>query len=151
MDTQNIILTQSRQLILKHIEHLTLHQLNKIPKGFNNNIVWNVAHLVVTHQILCYKFANVSCLLNDDFINTYKKGTKPTRQVTQKEWEYIIEKFTSLPVQFKKDFNDTKFISYTEYTTSMGVTLCNINDAIIYNTHHEGIHLGTILQLKKLV
>lgn len=151
MDTQSTILIQSRQLILKTIKGLSLKQLNTIPSGFNNNIAWNVAHLAVTHQILCYKFANLSSSVSDDFINLYRKGTKPEKDITQNEWEYIVEIFENLPIAFKKDLKNEIFTSYAEYETSMGVTLKNINDAINYNTHHEGIHLGAILQLKKLV
>ena len=32
----------TRNNILKDIKALTLDQLNEIPKGFNNNIAWNL-------------------------------------------------------------------------------------------------------------
>ena len=31
----------SRNIYLKIIENYTLEQLNKIPEGFSNNLVWN--------------------------------------------------------------------------------------------------------------
>jgi len=37
------------------ITPFSLEQLNKIPEGFNNNLIWNIAHCVVTQQLLCYK------------------------------------------------------------------------------------------------
>lgn len=151
MNTQIILLNQSRKFILEKINHLSIEQLNKIPKGFSNNIVWNVAHLVVTQQILCYKFSNSEMLVSNELVNAYKKGTKPEKFVTETEWESIKNQFVQLPKKFKKDLENHLFHSYTEYETSLGVTLKNINDATIYNTHHEGIHFGTILQLIKLV
>jgi hypothetical protein len=38
----------SRKVLLQFLENYTLVQLNKIPEGFNNNLIWNIAHIVVT-------------------------------------------------------------------------------------------------------
>lgn len=47
-------LKKLRFAILKTIEQLPTEQLNKVPDGFNNNIIWNVAHLIASQQNLCY-------------------------------------------------------------------------------------------------
>lgn len=151
MDTQITILNQSRQLILRKIEGLSFTQLQQIPDGFNNNILWNVAHLAVTQQLLCYRFSNLETYISEEWVEKYKKGTKPSELVSEQEWEAIKEKFIQLPKQFKKDVDSNKFIEYKAYTTSMDVTLTSIQEALSYNMHHEGIHLGTILQLLKFV
>lgn len=39
-----------RTSVLNLIESLTLKQINEIPAGFNNNIIWNLGHLVATDQ-----------------------------------------------------------------------------------------------------
>ena len=46
----------------------TPEQLALIPEGFHNNILWNIAHCVVTQQLLCYKLAGVQppCLRRAD-------------------------------------------------------------------------------------
>jgi len=36
------------------IEDFSLEELNKIPEGFNNNIIWNIAHVIATQQALVY-------------------------------------------------------------------------------------------------
>jgi hypothetical protein len=41
----------------------TLEQLNKIPEGYNNNLIWNIAHVVVVQQMLVYKLSE----FYDDF------------------------------------------------------------------------------------
>ena len=55
MNKQFEALKKSRELVLKKIDGLSLEQLHKIPDGFKNSIAWNVAHLVVTQQLLHYK------------------------------------------------------------------------------------------------
>ena len=41
MKYQFEILKQTRANVLQAIESLSHEQMNQIPKGFNNNIVWN--------------------------------------------------------------------------------------------------------------
>ena len=151
MNTQFDILIKSRALVLKEIDGLSLAQLHKIPEGFKNNILWNVAHLVATQQILHYKLSGLSCLIPDDFIEDYKKGTFPTKEVTEEEFEEVKEWLIALPETLIEDFEAGIFENYTEYPTSTGVVLDTITTAIAFNNFHEGIHYGIIRALKKLV
>lgn len=144
-------LKQSRKLILTIVENLSIEQLNKIPQNFKNNIVWNIAHLVVTQQLLCYKLSGLNCLISDTLIAGFQKGTAPTYTVEKDEFEIIKQMFLELPEKLEHDYNNAVFKNYNEYTTSVNVTLQNIDDAIIFNTYHEGIHLGVILQLLKFI
>ena len=49
------ILKLTRQYLLNDIKDLTVEQLNEVPAGFNNNIIWNVAHMLATQQGICYE------------------------------------------------------------------------------------------------
>lgn len=151
MQKQFDILKKSRVLILKIIENTSIDQLNKIPEGFKNNIAWNIAHLVVTQQLLCYKFSDLDCLVSDEMISNFKKGTEPSYTVNSEEFEIIKEQFLKLPDQLEEDYKKGLFKTYSEYTTSVNISLSTINDAIEFNSYHEGIHLGVILQLLKFV
>ena len=42
----------SRHIYLKFLETYSLAQLNKIPDGFSNNIIWNAGHVIVSQQKL---------------------------------------------------------------------------------------------------
>lgn len=145
------ILLKSRRLILKVIEGLSIEQLNKTPDGFKNNIAWNIAHLVVTQQLLCYKLAGLKCLIADEMIANFQKGTSPMYVISEAEFANIKSQFLELPKKLEEDFKNGIFKNYNNYTTSVDVTLTDVNEAIAFNTLHEGIHLGIILQLKKFV
>lgn len=151
MQQQFEILRKSRVLQLKAIEGLTMEQLNTIPTGFKNNIVYNIAHLVVTQQLLCYKLSGLDCLVDDDLIENFKKGTTPSYQVSAQEFEKIKNLFLELPEKLATDYSKGIFKNYAAYTTSANVTLNSVEDAIAFNNFHEGIHFGVLLQLKKLV
>ena len=144
-------LSKGRVLMLKAIDGLSMEQLNKIPGNSKNNIAWNIAHLVVTQQLLCYKFSGLKCLISDEMIDLYRKGTAPQRDMTQEEFDEIKSLFISLPLKFEEDYKKRIFENYTQYTTSVNVTLTDIKSAATFNLFHEGIHLGAILGLKKLV
>ena len=59
--------------------------------------------------------------------------------------------FLKLPEKLEEDYNNGIFKNYSEYTTSVNITLNSIEDGIVFNTYHEGVHLGIILQLLKFV
>ncbi len=145
------ILKKNRELILKVIEGLSIEQLNKIPEGFKNNIVWNIAHLVVTQQLLCYNFSSLPMLVSEKLVASYRKGTSPSNQVSLSEFQEMKQLFSELPIQLETDYKAGIFKTYQAYTTSVAITLKDIDAAIAFNNLHEGIHLGVILSLKKLI
>jgi hypothetical protein len=151
MKTQFDILKKSRQLTLKAINGLTLDQIHTIPEGFKNNIAWNVAHLVVTQQLLQYKLSGLDCLVPDELIEAHRKGTTPTKTFTEEEFEEVTELLAGLPDTLEEDFNEGIFEKYNAYETSTGFVLDSFETAVNFNNYHEGIHLGVILALKKLV
>ncbi|TXD45959.1 DinB family protein [Polaribacter sp. IC073] len=151
MKTQFDVLRKSRDLVIKELEGLTLDQIHTIPAGFKNNIAWNVAHLVVTQQVLQYKFSGLNCLCPEELIEECKKGTFPTKNFTEEEFEEVKELLLGLPDTLQEDFEAGIFENYTEYPTSTGFVLDSIESAIAFNNFHEGIHYGVIRSIKKFL
>jgi hypothetical protein len=151
MKTQFDILRKIRELILRLTAGLTIEQLHTIPEGFNNNIAWNVVHLVVTQQLLHYRLSGNQTLVSDEWIDLYRKGTAPNKVMTQQEYDDAISLFKSLPDTLEEDYNNGKFSQYKEYPTSTGFVLDSIDTAIAFNTMHESLHLGVIMAMRKLV
>jgi helix-turn-helix protein len=145
------VLRKSRLLALKELDDLTLAQIHEIPNGFKNNIAWNIAHLVVTQQLLHYKLSSLNCLCSDDLISMYKKGTLPTKNFTEEEFEEVKELFVALPDTLEEDFEAGIFQNFTEYATSAGVVLNSFESAVVFNNFHEGIHYGIIRAIKKFL
>ncbi|WP_347172634.1 DinB family protein [Polaribacter uvawellassae] len=151
MKTQFEILIKSRELVIKLIDDLTIEQLHVIPKGFKNNIAWNVAHLVVTQQLLHYKLSGVNCLVPDDLIASFRKGTFPEREFNNEEFDEVKELLIALPETLIEDYEAGIFEDYEVYETSTGFVLDSLETAIAFNNFHEGMHLGVIRSIKKLV
>lgn len=151
MKVQFDILTKTRAIVLYYIKELSLDQLHIIPDGFNNNIAWNITHLVVTQQLLHYKLSGNDCLVSDELIAAYQKGTSPTVKFSQQAFDEVLELFQGLPSTLEEDFEAGIFKEYSAYKTSTGFVIDSMEKAIIFNNFHESLHLGVIMSLKKLV
>ncbi len=145
------ITLQNRKNLLAILESTPKEDLLKIPQGFRNNIWWNIAHVVVTQQILVYKFSGISMRVSTELVEKFMKGTVPDGTATDAEIKQISEVLVSTIVGTQKDYETGLFKNFKPYTTSAKVTLNDINDAISFNNFHEGIHLGSIFALRKML
>ena len=59
---------QNRKRLYKFLKETPKEVLLQIPKGFRNNIWWNIAHVVVTQQLLVYKFSGQPMRVNDALV-----------------------------------------------------------------------------------
>lgn len=126
-------------------------ELLKIPMGFNNNIWWNIAHVVATQQVLIYGLGGVELKMPQALKDKFKKGTIPDGTATEEEIDQIKKLLFSTIEDTIADFENDVFDNYNEYTTSANVTLKNVDDAIAFNFFHEGLHYGSILALKRAI
>ncbi|WP_418602190.1 DinB family protein [Hwangdonia sp.] len=146
------VLNNTRAILAKIIDDNSLKDLNKIPKGFNNNIIWNIAHIVVSEQLLAYKLSGLPSILSDEMIDKYRKDTKPESEVTQDEVNQIKGLLFTALENTKTDYKNGIFKTYNVYTVSTtGNTLNHIDEALQFILTHEGIHYGYILALLKAV
>lgn len=141
----------SRNMISKLIQGYTLEQLNKVPEGFKNNLIWNVAHVVVTQQLLVYKLAGLPVMVSEEMIEKYKKGTQTEAAVDQEEVDEILSLLHKTIEQTQLDIENNLFQNYNEYPTSTGFTLKTNSDSMSFNNFHEGLHIGVIMAIRKLV
>jgi hypothetical protein len=148
MNWNHNLVLKNRLLLSKFLEKFSLNQLNTVPKGYRNSIFWNVAHIVVTQQLLVYGLSNRPLLVDSELVKTYKKDTKTVHEATEEELALVKTLLFSTIEQTKTDYDNGVFKNYTPYTTSLNVTLSTVDEAIRFNVFHEGIHLGYILAMK---
>ena len=141
----------SRKILSQFLEKYTLEQLNKIPEGFSNNLIWNIAHIVVTQQILVYKLSGLPMIISDELLNAYKKGSKPEHSASQSEVEEIKILLSKTIDQTEKDFENGVFQNFEEYPTSTGFVLKSTQDAMVFNNFHEGLHIGIMMSIRKFL
>lgn len=151
MIDQFSLIKQTRSNFLKLIEPLSVEELNKIPDGFNNNLAWNLGHIVASQQILCYVLSGALPKIEQEFIDKYKKGTKPESLIGNDEIQQLKTRSLTLIDELEKDLNTPLFDNFKSYTTSYGFELKNIQDAINFFSVHDAMHFGVSLSIKKLI
>ena len=151
MNKQIATILKTRNYLLDLTKDLSPAQLNKIPPAFNNNIIWNLAHLIAGQQGICYIRAGLEPFVGQPFFATYKPGTKPEKELSEAEISEIKKLFISSLEQFAKDYENGIFEKYLPSKTRYGVELTNIEEAIDFLTFHEGLHVGYIMAMKHLL
>lgn len=145
---------QTRLFLLRQIEGLTAEQLNKIPDGFNNNIIWNLAHLICAEQSLCYLRSGLTIKVDDKYFSPYRTTTKPAEFIDEREIEAIKKLFIGSIDELQADYDKKVFENYTPSENILkvyGVELKTIDDALDFILYHEGFHSGYIASLKRIV
>jgi hypothetical protein len=144
-------LLKSRKRLAQILSETTPEQLEMVPEDHNNNIWWNAVHSLVVQQLLCYKLSGLPMHIEASLVADYSKGTFPGVLPESEAREAICDLLTSTVEQLQRDYEKGVFKEYTPYTTSAGVTLRSIEEGILFNLYHEGLHMGAIVSLLKAV
>ena len=142
---------RSREIYASYIENYTLEQLNLIPDGLRNNLIWNIGHIIVPQQRLAYLLSENETLLTEEFTNKYVNGTIPDGKTTQEEVDEIKRLLFSTIEQTILDYEKGKFENYTETQTRTGFLLTNFEEGMLFNHYHEGVHLGFMMKIKRFI
>ncbi len=141
----------TRNNVLSFLNQFSYEELTTIPLGFNNSILWNAVHNLATQQILCYKLSGLPFRIDSKFIEGFTKGADGKAVLSLEDFETFKAEFISTIDIFQKDYELGVFEQFQEYTTSYNITLHNIDEAISFNNTHEGLHLGYMMSMRKLI
>ncbi|QES88720.1 DinB family protein [Rhizosphaericola mali] len=138
-----------RNSVTKLIENLSLEELNVIPEHMNNNLIWNLGHMVFTQQMLCYKLGGLEPTIDVGFFAQFAPDTKPKRLISAEEIIKIKTAFHEAFEQLASDVQSCKLEAYQGWSLPSGITIDNFEDAMITNAIHEGRHFGVVISLVK--
>ena len=143
----------SRKIVSQFLENHTLEQLNKIPEGFKNNLIWNIAHIVVTQQLLVYKFSGLSMMVSDELVQKYMKGTKPEHIATEAEVDEIKFLLSKTIDQTKEDFDNTIYLKLRQCNFEVKLGSVSFLDKKINNLkafYQKNLHDKTLNNYSKV-
>lgn len=145
------IMRGARKFLINLIDGISIEKLNEIPAGFNNNLAWNIGHVIANQQILCYRNAGVKPVIEEEIIDKYKTGTRPDGFIEEKEFKVLMQYLLETIDKFEKDSATNMFENYKAFDLKSypGVRLKNISDAAKFVTFHDGLHVGYSMALKR--
>jgi len=145
------ITSKSREILSDFLNKYTLKQLNTIPPGFNNNLIWNIAHIVVVQQMLVYNLSGLPMMVSPGMVDKYKRGTKPEADITQAEVDEIRTLLFDCIRQTATDHAAGIFKEYRPFTTMTGFQINSAEEAMNFNNYHEGVHTGVMMSIRKFI
>lgn len=143
-----------RKYLLKDISGLSIERLNTIPPGFNNNIIWNLGHILSATQAICYRRAGQPIVIDDMYFLPFLTNTKPDNFISHEEAGTICQLLESTVATLKYDYGRAHFSNYTmseNIRGIYGIELKTIEDAIDFLLYHDGYHAAKINVIKQLV
>lgn len=146
-------LRRTRQSLVVAADAVPPEAWTETPAGLSNNVLWNVGHLAVTLDLLTYGLAGLDLPAPPEAVAAFRKGTSPADWDAPPDRESTRRLFLLGPDRLESDVRAGRFdgAPFRSYTTTPGVTLTDLDGALAFNLYHEGIHLGAILALRKLV
>lgn len=143
----------ARKAFIRLLDGLTLEELNAVPEGFNNNIIWNFGHIVVSTPLLCYVrtgvWADTSAI---KYVEAYKKGSKPTYPVSEEEIQDLKALAISTIEQLEEDYNKGVFTKIKPFdTVTFGSMIDNMEQLLITTAGHDNTHYGYATAQRRLV
>lgn len=137
-----------RRLIQGALRGLLDEAYFTIPQGFDNNIAWNLGHIIVTQQALHYRLSGLPTVTTKEDIAMFRTGSSPAGWSQEPDIDRLLALLAETPQQLKQDCAAGLFAAFHPYTTGTGITMKTIEDALAFNNFHEGLHLGSILALR---
>lgn len=142
---------RTRIFLLDSIKSLSTEELNTIPKGFNNNIAWNLGHMAAVQQGICYIRSGNEPLSGQMFYDAFKPGSKPEITITETEIEEIKNLLVSSLDRLVEDYDKGLFKNYGKWASRYAIEITTVEEAVNFLLFHEGLHFGTINALKRVI
>ena len=145
------IFQRNRTYIERVLGTLSDDQMLAMPAGFDNNIAWNLGHLIVVQQSLIYRLSGLDTLTSRSHVAQFSPGTSPADWKSPPDMAELRTLLTESTTKMAADAAAKLFQTYTPYTTTTKFDLPTFNDAVTFNLYHEGLHFGAIMALRNLV
>lgn len=117
-----------------------------LPKGFNNNVRWNLGHICVDQYLWIRALTKEKMPIPMTFIEWFGYGTSPSRFTdetpTFSQLIPILQQQTRIIQEKYQDRMEEEFAP-----TEMGMH--TIEQVLIRTIFHEGLHIGAIQALKR--
>ncbi|MBT2663014.1 DinB family protein [Bacillus sp. ISL-45] len=137
-----------RSYILGVTDTVSEEDAEKIPAGFNNNIRWNLGHIYLDQYLWIQAVTKEPADVPEEFKSWFGYGTSPANFTeetpTVSELKDLLK---TQPARIKESYGDRLDDEFTP--TEMGMH--TIEQVLVRTIFHEGMHLQTILDIKKCI
>jgi len=145
--TMNIV----RNFTLGNLRDVSVEAMQRIPEGFKNNILWNAGHIGVVQCELLHGLSKRALPLPEGWVEWFDNGTSPMDWNDPPAARDVMDVLEGLTSQIENDYRDGVFDGFQPAELAPGIAFNTFEEAAQFHCVHEGLHLGVIMTLKKLV
>jgi hypothetical protein len=139
----------ARGYMLSKLTDLTDEQWTAVPEGFSNNILWNIGHLLHSHNGMTYARSGIDTGLPEAYEGWFKGGTSPADWSDAPDVAEVRDRFQKQMTQIVDDYGAGKFSGFGSFELMPGYALETIEDVLAFIILHEGLHIEAITYLRK--
>jgi uncharacterized damage-inducible protein DinB len=138
----------ARSRFLKRVQDLNPEIVDIQPKGFNNNIHWQVGHVLTVAEQFFFGYPTKSTNLPADYKDFFGGGTKP------QDWTNDVPAFSVLVKQLEEQFERVSKIPPSHLAEKLEKPFLGCDtfgELAAFGIFHEAMHLGQIQTLARLI
>ncbi|MBB3114771.1 putative damage-inducible protein DinB [Paenibacillus phyllosphaerae] len=136
---------------LKQIHGMSEEAARTVPRGFNNNILWNLGHILLVHEKFSFALTNEKMELPKQFAEWFAPGTKP------ENWGPQVPRLDEIALLLSKQVDRIEQILERRlednleqpFVTSAGLELSSVKECLSFCLYHEGMHFAAIKALER--
>ncbi len=140
-----------RGLANGQLEGLSEAQVREVPDGISNNILWNLGHILYYEAVFLYGNSGQPLPVPDSYETFFKAGSSPADWTETPDVAEVVERYKTQAGQSASDFAAGKFDAFKPMKINDQVTLDSLEEALTFHVFHEGVHVGRMGTLAKLV
>lgn len=135
--------------MMRELEGLSDQQMLTIPEGRDDNILWNVGHLLCSLSRLTYVFSGHPLPIPEGYLALFGKNTSARDWTANPDVQSILDRFVELAKQIEFDYQNGIFTEYKSLQIVPEDDIASVEEAIAFHCFHEGLHIGKVLTLKE--
>lgn len=152
MEKRHVVLFQQlqdyRSETLHAVEGLTEEEFNIVPKGFNNNILWNLGHIYLDQYLWISHITKEEISLPPGFHEWFAYGTKPADwQASPPSLTIIHQLLAAQPEQIRALYGERLEEEFPATESGMHT----ISQVLVRTIFHEGLHLAAITAIRRFL
>ena len=140
-----------RNFTLGNLREVSVEAMQRIPEGFKNNILWNAGHIGVVQCELLYGLSKRALPVPEGWVEWFDNGTSPMDWNDPPEARDVMDVLEGLSSHIERDYGNGVFDGFQPAELAPGIAFNTFEEAAQFHCVHEGLHLGVIMTLKKLV
>jgi hypothetical protein len=71
---QTLDITRTSRTIVSQMLGIYFRPVEYNSEGYSNNLIWNIAHIIVVQQMLVYKLSGLPMMISDEMVEKYKRN-----------------------------------------------------------------------------